>query len=503
MDRPEGRDKLVLLRHTRLTSALAIGALALGTSTLAATTQGAASAAPGDSPLTIWTPDKIVEYSYGGRVYSDIGVKVIAPEDAAFEVRSTRATYDDEIVSTWSSGSLSGTLPAGSVPDWNTGLNNFSKLVVRDLDGKVLKRVNQDACFSGYSQRVSPEAPTDSPYPYYCPWNPYTLGSVMGVQAGHAASVSGDDYYYGRPLRLEPGRYDVTAMISPVYADAIGISAEDSKRTMRLVVKKGNGEEFRQQHQAQESATLTPAAHAPVSPAVEPPADTPAPDLRSLPAWGITLNSKGTTMRFAATVWNGGTSPLVVDGFRDEDHDDHMNAYQYFYDEEGEQVGPPMAVGEMHWHAQNHQHWHFEDFARYRLLNADQTQAVKSTKQSFCLANTDAVDYTLPGSDWQPENTDLSSACGGFDALSVREVLSAGSGDTYMQYRYGQAFRIKNLPDGVYWIAVEANPMGNLAELDETNNDSLRKVKIITAKNGERRVKVPQIGIINEDFFGF
>jgi len=503
MDRPEGRDKLVLHRHTRLTGALAIGALVLGTSTLAATTQGAASAAPGDSPLTIWTPDKIVEYSYGGRVYSDIGVKVIAPEDA-FEVRSVRPTYDDPIETTWTSGSLSGSLPEGSVPNWNTGLKHFTKLIVRDLDGKVIKRTNQDACFGGYSQRVRPDAPTDSPYPYYCPWNPYTLGSVMGVQAGHAASVSGgDEYYYGRPLRLEPGRYDVTAMISPAYADAIGISDEDSVKTMRLVVKKGD-DEFRQQHPSQQqSTTLQPAAHAPANPTVEPPADTPAPDLRSLPAWGMTLNSKGTTLRFAATVWNGGTSPLVVDGFRSEDHDAHMDAYQYFYDEEGEQVGEPMAVGEMHWHAQNHQHWHFEDFARYRLLNADQTEAVKSTKQSFCLANTDAVDYTLPGSDWQPENTDLSSACGGFDALSVREVLSAGSGDTYMQYRYGQAFRIKNLPDGVYWVSVEANPFGQLAELDETNNVSLRKIKLVTNNKGVRQVKVPQIGIIDEGSFGF
>ncbi len=161
-----------------------------------------------------------------------------------------------------------------------------------------------------------------------------------------------------------------------------------------------------------------------------------------------------------------------------------------------------MPVGEMHWHAQNHQHWHFEDFARYRLLNADKTKAVRSTKQSFCLANTDAVDYTVPGADWRPENTDLSTACGGQDAVSIREVLSAGSGDTYLQYRYGQAFRIKNLPNGVYCVAVEANPLGNLAELDETNNDSLRKIRL--AGHGKhRRVKVTQVGIIDESDFGF
>jgi hypothetical protein len=489
----------VLHRRHRLSSALAIGALALGTSALAgATTQGA-SAAPGDSPIRLWTPSKVVTYSYGGRVYTDYGVKVVAP-DNAFEVRSVRPSYSDEIESTWTSGALNGSLPAGSTDDWNSGLQKFARVVVRDLDGNVVKRFSQDACLGGYSQRVEPDAPATSPYPYSCPWNPYTLGSVMGLQRGHASSISGDQYGY-RSSRLAPGRYDVTARILPAYAQAIGISAEDALRTTRLVVKKGSDDgEFRPQRQRHGSTTLQPAAHRPVGPSAVPPAGQPAPDLRSLPAWGITLNSKGTLLRFAATVWNGGTSPLVVDGFRG-DHADHMDAYQYFFDTDGDQTGY-QPVGEMHWHAGNHNHWHFEDFARYRLLNQDMTQAVKSRKQSFCLANTDAVDYTLPGSDWQPDNTDLSTACGGFDALSIREVLSAGSGDTYAQYRYGQAFPIKNVPNGVYYVAVEANPKGNLYELDESNNDSLRRIKLYGTPD-HRKVKVSQVGIIDESRFGF
>ncbi len=71
---------------------------------------------------------------------------------------------------------------------------------------------------------------------------------------------------------------------------------------------------------------------------------------------------------------------------------------------------------------------------------------MKSKKQSFCLANTDAVDYTVPGADWHPENTDLSTACGGQEMQSIREVLPSGSGDTYYQYRTGQAFRIGTCP---------------------------------------------------------
>ena len=147
---------------------------------------------------------------------------------------------------------------------------------------------------------------------------------------------------------------------------------------------------------------------------------------------------------------------MVVDGFR-RPGEDVMDAYQYFFDADGNQTGYEQ-VGEMDWHAANHQHWHFDDFARYRLLKADKTNAVRSTKESFCLANTDAVDYTVPGADWRPENTDLSSACGGRDALSLREVLSSGSGDTYAQYRAGQSFNLEGLPNGRYYVAVEANP---------------------------------------------
>ncbi len=48
----------------------------------------------------------------------------------------------------------------------------------------------------------------------------------------------------------------------------------------------------------------------------------------------------------------------------------------------------------------------------------------------------------------------------------MRQVLSAGSGDTYMQYRYGQAFPIKDLPNGVYYIAVagRTRSLHNLVE---------------------------------------
>ena len=174
-----------------------------------------------------------------------------------------------------------------------------------------------------------------------------------------------------------------------------------------------------------------------------PPPGTPLPDLRSLPSTGIRVQ-RGHFLAFGATVWNGGPSTLVVDGFRRAD-EDVMDSYQYFYDTEGDPAGHEQ-VGTMVWDARDgHTHWHFKDFARYRLLDADKEAIVRSKKEAFCLAATDAVDYTVPGANWEPWNTDLQTACGGYGSLAVREVLDVGSGDTYTQYRPGQSFNLDGL----------------------------------------------------------
>ncbi|MGZ5404988.1 MAG: lysyl oxidase family protein [Nocardioides sp.] len=449
---------------------------------------------PSASPVSLRGADKVVTYAYRNRVFTDFGLRMVAGAEP-FEIRATRASYDEPISTVWRRSGGDVALPAGTMESFG-GLDDFVDLTLtRVSNDQVVKRMSIDGCFNGFGgSRTRPDAPSRSPYPWGCPWNPYTVGSVMGIQAGWSSPVLPE---FGRPVRLGEGRYDVVATIDPVYAELFGIADEDASATTRLVVR--TEDEGRRRPEARRtSETLAPAA------ASEPRRDSVgamaldgAPDLRSLPAFHIQLNERGTAMRFAATVWNGGSGPLVVDGFRNGG-DDHMDAYQYFYDGEGNETGY-QEVGEFHFHGDNHQHWHFQDFARYRLLNTDRTLAVKSTKASFCLANTDAVDYTLPDADWQPQNTDLSSDCGGPEAQGLRQVLSNGSGDTYMQYRAGQAFRIKNLADGVYYIAVEANPFGTLVEGSSTNNDSLRKVRIGTnERTGKRWVRAARVGIIDE-----
>jgi hypothetical protein len=458
-----------------------------------------AAAPPTGSPVVVKAPDKITVQSYGrgNRVYSNFGLAFTAP-NAPFEVWSDRADdYESPISTTWHSGGYSETLPEGSMSSFR-GLDNFLTVdITKVSDGSSVVSRTMDTCFNSYSaQRIDPAASAYSPYPTSCPWNPYTLGSVMGIQQGWASPLFEE---WESSFRLAPGRYDVTAAIDPDWQAALGISAEDGAKTVRVKVESGRGRWMARQQAAGDGGTaLKPAAERPTGPSRIPPeGDGPAPDLRSLPAFGIEIGAKGKALRFGATSWNGGNSPLVVDGFRSETDPDVMDAYQYFFDADGNQTGYA-PVGEMHWHAANHQHWHFEDFAEYTLVKPDLTTVATSTKQSWCLANTDAVDYTVEGADWDPENTDLSTACGGYDALSVREVLSSGSGDTYFQYRAGQAFRIKDVPNGVYFIKIQANPFGHLVEQDESNNISYRKIRL-RGEGENRRVKVFPVGLIDDN----
>jgi lysyl oxidase len=234
-------------------------------------------------------------------------------------------------------------------------------------------------------------------------------------------------------------------------------------------------------------------------------AKAPRPDLQPLPSFGIELvlgQDLGDDMggasdpavanhcflTFAATVWNAGPSPLVVEGFR-RPGAALMDAYQYFY--AGARQVSYAKVGTMEYDPRiGHQHWHFKDFAQYNLLDAKQRLKVRSQKEAFCLAPTDPIDLTRAGAQWNPGATGLYSACGGPTALGIKENLDAGWGDTYEQFRPGQSFDVDALPNGTYYIEVVANPDHRLQETTTSNNRSLRKV-ILGGTADHRTVTVP------------
>ncbi|KQY54555.1 hypothetical protein ASD30_18080 [Nocardioides sp. Root140] len=479
------RSRLVIALAAPLTAlaCVAAGSTAGAAPTLSTASSGASGVSTADeatpSPLRLTAPRLVEGYLSGTRVEFDPSLRLVA-QGAPFEIRSKRTAYGAPIVTTWHHGGEVVTLPRRTVTDF-AGLPGFLRMDFRK-GGELVTTRYRSGCLNSWStERAHPDAPLRSPYPQSCSTSRIMLGSVMGIQEGYATRL--DSWMR---LKLAPGRYQVTVAVTAKYRTLFGIPASDGVKTFTLRVSK-DAPDYDDHERRTVTPSLRPGTTEPTRAAAGAPGE-PQPDLRSIPAFGIRVDGSGNYLQFSANVWNAGNSPLVVDGFR-RPNEDIMDAYQYFLDADGNQVGYRL-VGTMAWdNKDTHQHWHFRDFARYRLLDAHKVGVVRSRKEAFCLANTDAIDYTVDGADWQPDTTDLHTACGERDSLSIREVLASGSGDTYAQFRAGQSFSLKGLPNGVYYIAVEANPVHNLVESDTTNNVAYRKV-LIGGRLGARTVKV-------------
>jgi len=457
--------------------------------------ESAAIAATPEPPLRLVATGAVtVERQPGEAVRLDPGTHLVAGK-APFEVRATRPTYAKPIAATQlvhvGGKQRKVTLPPGLLSDF-AGFPAFIHLSVTDAAGNTVADRDETFCPNGEAARTHPDAPATSPYPNRCAsFAPFALGAVWGIQAGWSVRTASR---WITPLFLDDGTYTAMVSINQPYRDLFGFSPDQWSATVQVTVRTLTASDV----------TATPHSHAPLTPVGQRPTGTPGvpdgprPDLRPLPAFAIYIpwdKPERDYLNFAATVWVAGTSPLVVDGFRQPDQD-VMDAYQYFYDTRGRQVGYA-PVGTMRWDPRDgHHHWHFTDFAQYRLLNADKTVAVRSGKEAFCLANTDPIDYTLPHANWQPGNTDLHTSCGNASALAVRQALDIGNGDTYHQDLPGQSFDITDLPNGTYYIEIAANPENTLHEQNPTNNTSHREI-IIGGTPGNRTVHVPPHGHVN------
>ncbi|MFG1905136.1 lysyl oxidase family protein [Kribbella sp. NPDC048928] len=493
------------MKAHRLGRAVLAAAGAAGLVALAATGASAAaarSATTGEPPLKLvaGSIDVTLENTQDYGVDLDLGTHLVAG-NAPVEVRATRASYSSQVVATqYVKGKPVRQLPKGLVTDF-AGLGKFLHITVTDANGKKVLEKDQTVCLNGDGSRTRPDAPATSPYPDDCAANPFTQGAVWGLQTGWSARTYGNS---ADPVQLAAGKYKAIVTVNKAYRDFFKIPAGESSVQLNLTVQKGEtcvrgcvaAKSLSAGHAAPRPNAARPTGKASVPKG-------PKPDLRAVPAWGIEVapGDEGTPdagkdfLQFSATVWNAGPSPLVLDGFRRQGKD-LMDAYQYFYDTHGKQVGY-QTTGTMEWDGrEGHHHWHFTDFARYSLLNAKQSEVVRSQKEAFCLAATDAIDYTVKNANWHSGNTDLHTACGDHGSLSVREVLDVGSGDTYVQTLPGQSFDITNLPNGTYYVQVTANPEHRLYESSTKNNVALRQV-VLGGTAHHRTVKVPAVGVIN------
>jgi len=474
------------MKQRRRHVAATLGVLVLSSVIATVGTAAAVEVAPPSVRIFASSTSVAVERGRKDWVYLDPGTW-LASVGGTFELRASRADYDSPIVLAQTdavTGAVLRTLPSDMLEGWY-GLRDFVHISVRGVDGKPLLRYPTPFCpNTWYRQRLNDEGPVNSRYPYFCSGGFFTRGMVWGVDEGWAVPALGDSYY-GLGWQAERKHYTVRLWIDPAYRDLLGISDVDAEALVNVTVVNGG--------------TPDPVPVDPPVPASEATAGVPdvtdpdpstLPDLIALPAWGMgAFHQEGRDyLAFNATEWNAGPGTLVVEGFRGPD-EPTMDAYQYFYSG-GEPVGRA-SVGTMEYHhGGGHDHWHFEQFTEYSLLDDSGQRVVLSDKQSWCLANTDAIDLAAPNANWAAWGGDLTTSCGGPSALWVREVLDTGWGDTYAQWVAGQAFDITDLPNGAYYVRVQVNPLGAMHEGSTANNVEDRLV-ILMGKPGSRRVDVP------------
>jgi hypothetical protein len=116
-----------------------------------------------------------------------------------------------------------------------------------------------------------------------------------------------------------------------------------------------------------------------------------------------------------------------------------------------------------------HRHYHFNEFADYRLVNSAGLPAAIGKKVGFCL---------LDSGRWDP----LASTQPRYDCDN--QGIQAGWYDVYTADLPCQWVDITDVPPGNYLLEVEANPAGRLLESTRTNNIARTSVVIDAPCNG-------------------
>lgn len=178
---------------------------------------------------------------------------------------------------------------------------------------------------------------------------------------------------------------------------------------------------------------------------------------------------------------NAGTGPLEMEPVRDDCDDDgrtgdDRTALQNIYgDTDGSGGYTPddtvirtRRAGCFVYHA-IHSHWHFVDYARYRLVALGGDRLRTHAKIGFCMLDTWSVDPSLPG------HPDTRQYLGCPDM--ALQGISVGWADTYSVNTPGQFVNVDGLPSGTYCLVATADPGDRIAESDESDNSIRTRVR--------------------------
>src|SRR6185436_5424972 len=108
--------------------------------------------------------------------------------------------------------------------------------------------------------------------------------------------------------------------------------------------------------------------------------------------------------------------------------------------------------------AQGHNHAHYNNYARYDLLDQNGQSIVVGHKQGYCLRDTNCATpfYTC-----------------------VNQGITAGCSDLYGSFLGCQYLDVTGVPSGSYTLRVTIDPFDRITELSEANNVAQRSITIV------------------------
>jgi Lysyl oxidase len=197
-----------------------------------------------------------------------------------------------------------------------------------------------------------------------------------------------------------------------------------------------------------------------------------------------------TVLRFTNEIGNHGNGPLEIfpsavsagcDGDADPANDRDASQRLFAdsnasggYERAADSVATERPIGCMRYHPA-HDHWHVLEVAAYELRREPGGKTMlRSRKVGFCL--TDArlafAGPLTPAGPTYPINPQGINGC---QSVSTQGI-SPGWADAYLLALPGQTFDVTGLPRGHYCLTARADPVDQLAELDEANN--VRRVRL-------------------------
>jgi hypothetical protein len=178
-------------------------------------------------------------------------------------------------------------------------------------------------------------------------------------------------------------------------------------------------------------------------------------------------------LRFSNAPTNIGQGPMDLYGI--VERDGTTTAYQRIWNTDGSSTTYLAGTFSFAGH-EDHNHWHFDDFADYKLrrINTDNTPGTvvaMSEKVTFCLEDTAQYDLTLPRASPRAFFT------------CDRQGISVGWADVYTKNLSGQDIDVTNVADGTYYLESTVDPRNRLREANDDNNVARIRIRFTKSTN--------------------